>query len=301
LGEKSQIAYAMMNLANPLTILRDYKRAQALYEECLALHREMGNRRDQVFPLMNLGVLYYEIERPREALAYYEESLAISREVGETDWARALTWNNIGEAYLLLDEPARAIEVTEPNYHLFAREHDLFGAATCAFTLGRAHGRAGDEDTGRAHLEEAERLFRALGNPMMAARIRYFRATFALLTGHIAAARHDLARALGDLADQPRAGEYLWWLAERAGTLARSCGEAERAARLYGAGVSHRDVLPSPFEPIEREMRADDLAWLQTALDEAALAHALEEGRALSAAEVIETLTQALRDGKADG
>ena len=112
---RPQIAYAMMNLANPIIELHDYERAQTLYEDCLALHREIGNRRDQVFPLMNLGGLYYEMGRPREALAYYEESLAISREVGETDWARALTWNNVGEAYIILDEPARAIEVTEPN------------------------------------------------------------------------------------------------------------------------------------------------------------------------------------------
>src|SRR6185437_4984330 len=196
LGDKSQIAYAMMNLANPLTALHEYERARALYEECLALRSAAGNRGDQVIPLMNLGGLYYELGRPEEALAYYEQSLATSREVGETDWARALTWNNIGEAYLLLDAPTRAIEVTEPNYHLFAREHDLYGAATCAFTLGRAYGRASGEETGRAYLEEAERLFRALGNPMMAARIRYYCATFALLIGRIAAARHDLAQAL---------------------------------------------------------------------------------------------------------
>ena len=174
LGDKTQIASAMMNLANPIIALHDYERAQALLEDCLTLHREIGNRRDQVFPLMNLGGLYYEMGRPQEALAYYEESLAISHQVGETDWARALTWNNIGEAYIILDEPARAIEVTEPNYHLFTREHDVFGAATCAFTLGRAQWRAGDVEAARAYLDEAERLFRNLGNPAMAARILLF-------------------------------------------------------------------------------------------------------------------------------
>ena len=300
LGDKSQIAYAMMNLANPLTALRDYDRARTLYEECLALHREVGSRRDQVFPLMNLGGLYYDLGQPREALAYYEESLAISRAVGETDWARALTWNNIGEAYLLLDEPARACAVTEPNYQLFSREHDFYGAATCAFTLGRAYGRAGDQQTCRAYLDEAERLFYALGNPMMAARIRYFRASFALLAHDIAAARQDLARALADLADQPRADEYLWWLVERAGTLARFRGATERAARLYAAGVSHRDTLPGPLEPAERELRAADLAWLQAAFGEPALEQALAEGQALSrddaAAMLDETLGETLQE-----
>ena len=292
LGDRRQIAYAMMNLANPLTVLRDYASAQALYEGALALHREMGIRGDEIFTLMNLGGFYYELGRPREALAYYEESLAISREVGETDWARALTWNNVGEAYILLDEPARAIAVTEPNYHLFTREHDLFGAATCAFTLGRAHGRMGDEAAAGGYLEEAERLFRALGNPMMAARVRYFRASFALATRRIAVAQRDLAQALDDLAGQPRADEYLWWLIERAGTLARCYGEAEQTARFHAAGVSHRDALPAPLEPAERALRSSDLAWLQTALGEVALECALAEGRALARDEA----TAALRE-----
>src|SRR5262249_14525039 len=35
LGDKADIAWALNNLANPVTQLRDYERARALYEECL--------------------------------------------------------------------------------------------------------------------------------------------------------------------------------------------------------------------------------------------------------------------------
>lgn len=295
LGDKSQIAYAMMNLANPITALHDYARAQALYEEALALHREMGNRKDQVFPLMNLGGLYYEMGRPQEALAYYEQSIAISHEVGETDWARALTWNNIGEVYIALDEPLRAIEVTAPNYHLFTREHDVYGAATCAFTLGRAEWRAGNEETGRAYLDEAERLFRNLGNPAMAARILYFRASFALEARQVAEAQFELVQALDDLSDQMRANEYIWWLAERAGTLTRHCGEPAQAVRLYAAGVSHRSAIPAPLEPLEREMRARDLEWFQTLLGEAVISGAMAAGAIVSLEDIVVDLTRALQ------
>src|SRR6185437_11458184 len=44
LGDKTQIAYAMMNLANPIIALHDYERSQTLLEDCLVLHREIGNR-----------------------------------------------------------------------------------------------------------------------------------------------------------------------------------------------------------------------------------------------------------------
>jgi len=294
LDDKSQIASSMMNLANPITALHDYERAKTLFEGSLALHRELGNPKDQIFPLMNLGGLYYEMGRPQEALAYYEESLALSHEVGETDWARALTWNNVGESYLMLEEPTRAIDVTEQNYQLFSREHDVYGAATCAFTLGRAYWRAGDGETGRQYLDEAERMFRNLGNPAMAARILYFRATFALEANDVAAARRDLAQALGDLSGQVRASEYIWWLAERAGTLARARGEPEQAARLYAAGTSHRDAIRGPVEPVEREMRAHDLAWLQQTMDDATLACALGEGQTLALDEAVAALRETL-------
>jgi predicted ATPase len=294
IGDQTRIAYAMSNLANPLTVLRDYERASALYEECLTIHRAANFRRGLIYPLMNLGDLYNAMGRPREALAYFEESLAISREVGENDWARGLTWNNVGEAYILLDEPARAVAVVEPTYQVFVGEHDAFDAATCAFTLGRAQWRLGDTRAAYVYLVEAERLFRTLGNPIMAARIRYVRASLALDHGDIAAAQRDLAQALMDLTSQARASEYVWWLVERTGTLACRNGEAQQAARLYGAALSHRAATSGSIEPAERDMRARDLEWLRATLGEGALADRLAEGQRLAVDDVVAMVRQDL-------
>jgi tetratricopeptide (TPR) repeat protein len=256
--------------------------------------RETNNRRGMIFPLLNLGDLYLATGRPREALAYTEESLALSRQMGESDLARALTWNNVGEAYVALDEPARAVAVVEPNYQLFVCEHAAFGAATCAFTLGRAQWRLGDAEAARSYLDEAERLFRTLGNPIMAARIRYVRASLALDHGDIAAARRDLAQALADLTSQARASEYVWWLVERTGTLVCRNGEAEQAARLYGAALSHRAATSGSIEPAERDMRARDLEWLRATLGEGALADRLAEGQRLAVDDILAVVRQEL-------
>jgi predicted ATPase len=295
LGDKAYIAVAMMNLANPVTLLRDYDRALALYEECLALQRETNNRPGMVFPLLNLGGLHFEMGQPREALAYFELSLALSREVGESDYARGLTWNSVGEAYLVLDEPSRAIEVTEPNYQLFKRGHGTFFAATCAFTLGRAAWRLGDAEAARRYLDEAEHLFRDLGSLGTVARILYVRASLALDQGELETARRDLEQALADLAGQAREREYLWCLVERAGTLAWLRGEPELAARLYGAAIAHRDATPGPFEPAERAMRERDLDGLHTSLGEVTLATLMGEGEATTQEEARAAIRQAVR------
>jgi tetratricopeptide (TPR) repeat protein len=299
-GDKASIAGSMMNLANPLTALRDYGRAQALYEESLALYRAIDDRPGQVFPLLNLGGLYYDTGRPREALAYFEASLALSREVGESDYARGLTWNSVGDVYLVLDEPARAIAVVEPNYQLFTRERSTFFAATCVFTLGRAEWRLGKLEAASAHLEEAERLFRAMGSLITTVRVRYFRASLALANGDAAAARRDLERALNDLNDlvgQSREREYLWCVVERAGTLACQRGDPERAARLYAAAIAHRDTLPGPLEPSEREMRTRDLEHLRKSLGAAGFAAAVRAGRDMSLEQAAALAREALQTG----
>ncbi len=281
-GDKTQIAYAMMNLANPLVTLHEYERAIELLEACLVIHRETQNRPGMIFPLMNLGTLYYELGQPRQALTYYEESLALSHEAGESDWARGLTWDNVGEAYVVLDESARAIEITLDAYRVFQQAHDSFGAATCAFTLGRAEWRLGHADAACAYFDEAERLFRELGNQAIVGRIQYFRASVALAQGDVAAARRDLAHALDGLIAWTRAGEPDWRVVERVGTLALRQGELERAARLYSAAQVSREGTPGPADPAERDLRADDLERLRAALGTDELERALAAGRALS-------------------
>jgi predicted ATPase/transcriptional regulator with XRE-family HTH domain len=281
-GDSNQIAGALGNLANIVAPLHDYERARALYEECLTLYRETGERQGMVFPLFNLGNLYVDTGRPREALAYYEESLALSRAVGESEIARAATWNGLGEALIVLDEPLRAIEVTTPAYRCCVLERSDYWVANCAWTLGRAYWRLGDAAAARNYLDEAVDTFGALGAVVGSARVRYFRASLALAHGDVTSALGDLAQALAALVHRTDANEYLWWLVERVGTLACQRGALERAARLHGAATVHRDVAPRLLDPAERDLRQCDLDRLRAEIDEKTLATLFVEGEALT-------------------
>ncbi|HEY7778957.1 MAG TPA: tetratricopeptide repeat protein [Ktedonobacterales bacterium] len=297
-GDTTLIADAMMNLAVPTADLRDYERALVLYEECLALQRAANNRRGLVLPLLNLGSLHYQLDRPREALAHYQESLAASREVGQNEWARALAWNGVGEVRIVLDEPERAIEAVQDAHRQCIQEHDPFGTAICAFTLGRAEWRTGAVADAGAHLDDAERIFRELGNPVMGARVRYVRASLALDLGDAAAARRDLTQAIADLSAQPRPSDYVWWIIERVGTLVRQQGHMEDAARLCAAGITGRAAVPGPMEPDERELRVRDAAALCAALGAGPLAAAAAAGRALTLDGALALARQVLAAGE---
>ncbi|MGH2516571.1 MAG: ATP-binding protein, partial [Ktedonobacterales bacterium] len=297
IGDPVRIAWALNNLANPIAELYDYECAVALYEECLALQSRAGNRAGMVVPLLNLGGLRYQMGNSREALEYYQQSLDLSREVGESDLARALTWASMGEAYIVLDEPARALEVTEPSYHIYIGEHDTFGIATCTFTLGRALWRLGNFGAAHTYLDESEHLFRTLGNPVMAARILHVRACLAIEQDDIGVACGDLARALDDLTGQPHLDMSFWWLIERVGTVACRCGDLERAAHLCAAAMAHRDATPLPIEPAERALRTRDVEELSARLGESAWSETLALGQNASPDDAMTLARQVLGQG----
>jgi tetratricopeptide (TPR) repeat protein len=297
-GDKGQIAGAMMNLANPITQMRDFDRARALYEECIALHREINNPSGLVFAYLNLGDAYAAMGMPRTALEQYEQSLALSREVGESDFARGLTWNSIGEAYLLLDEPAHAIEVVESNYRLFVDEHAEYFAASCAFTLGRAYRRLGETERARNYLNTAEQIFRNLGTLNTVVRILGVRASVYLQMQDLAAARRDLTCALSDLSSLAREQEGAWPLVECGGALALLLHIPEQAARLYGASIAHRNSPSDLQEPAERDLREHDIETLRTNLGEAAHIRFIAEGQSLNKDEAINALRQVLSENE---
>jgi tetratricopeptide (TPR) repeat protein len=83
LGDRSGIASSLNNLGNAALNQRDYPAARALLEESLAIHRELGDRYGIATSLSNLGLVAYEQGDYPAARALYEESLATRRELGD--------------------------------------------------------------------------------------------------------------------------------------------------------------------------------------------------------------------------
>jgi tetratricopeptide (TPR) repeat protein len=63
----------------------DYRRAQRLYEESLALQRQLGGRFAVATVLGNLGAVALEQGEPARARAQFAESLALFHELGDKD------------------------------------------------------------------------------------------------------------------------------------------------------------------------------------------------------------------------
>ena len=71
------------------------KRRSSYFEEALAIHKEIGARKDIGEDLAEIGIVYSNLGQYEKALRYYEEALAIDKEVGDRNGV-GKSFGNIG-------------------------------------------------------------------------------------------------------------------------------------------------------------------------------------------------------------
>jgi hypothetical protein len=253
---------------------RDIQAAGRLFEQSLALARELGSRRDIA------RVLYYgarEHARGRRAAAAvaFEESLAISREIGHTRGiARALG----GLAFAHSPEDlARTRSMLEESLSLYRELGDCQAIGETLNHLGWVVDRLGDREGARTLREESLACAREAGD-MRGAHFASWRLGFSALDrGDTAAARRygeedvTAARQLGEHAILVDALLNASHFAQRAGDLAAARAYSEEAigiARETGAEAAAGSGL------YHLACATPDLATRRSLLEEACAAHA---------------------------
>ncbi|WP_309721132.1 tetratricopeptide repeat protein [Armatimonas sp.] len=143
--------------------LGDYPAARLLYEQSLAIAREVGDRESTARALGNLGlVAVYQGDYPA-ARVYQEESLAIRREMGDRGGiARALL--NLGMVPASQGDYPAARLLYEQSLAI-ARELGNQGVVTNALlNLGSLASFQGDYASARVYQEESLAIAREVGN-----------------------------------------------------------------------------------------------------------------------------------------
>lgn len=293
-GDAMKLAHALCNLGNPVKELRDYEHASALYEECMELCRAADDRPEMVTPLLNMGELKQKMGKLDEALALYEECIALSREVGETEYARALPFNNLGELYFLLDQPSEAYSILCESHRLYVEMRESYGAALSLRNLGRAEWRLGYTERAIARFDESAALCREMGDTIMLAHVLYHRASVWLATEQAVQATRDLAEAM-DLFEQEQELIAIWRVVERCGTIACARMDGDSAVRLYAAASAHRAIGSDTMDPFEADVRTRDLAHLRAALGEVSFQSAVSAGQQMSLSDAIALARRQLR------
>jgi non-specific serine/threonine protein kinase len=226
------------------------------------------------------GVVAFWQGNQGRAVVTLEEALVLFRDAGDGGGA-AFALNRLGTLALHAGDFARADARFTEAGALIRAVGDEDGIAALEGQLGYAALLRGDRDVAACHLEEALARYRRLGSKLGMGRVL-------IHLGRSLTERSQPGRALPllrEALDCDRETGNRWYLAEALEAVAAAAarlGEAERAARLWGAAAALRDVLGAPAPPPDRARVESEAAAARARLGDAAFAAALDAGRMLA-------------------
>jgi len=306
LGDKWGLALALHNLAETLDPLENYQprgedgsptplpelapaarndhTAQcALFEESLALFRELGDRRGQGMNLMALGYTFFCRGDRVAGQAMFEERLPIVRASDDVEGI-AGTLIHLGRDALAHDELERAAMLFEESLAICRDRHYEGVISAANILLAEVARRRSDYEQAIRRLSIGLAICQELGNRDYIASVRDGQGRVARSQGDRAAARSLHMEAL---AMRREAGHPIM-LAHSFHALALLAvvrdGQAERAARLFGAAQPYHVALYAYWaaSPIWRAEHESGVATVRAQLGEALSAKLWAEGEAMT-------------------
>jgi predicted ATPase/serine/threonine protein kinase/DNA-binding CsgD family transcriptional regulator len=255
--------------------------ASSLTEESLALFRGVGDRAGIAYALNNLAASIGDQGEYARAILLLEESLALFREVGDKE---AIAWVLIHLAYMLFlsqGDPAKVHSLLEEGLALCRELGSQEDTAWALGHLGEVVLKKGDAVKARSLLEESVALSGEIG---------YWYGTAKLLSllGRVEALERDYAAARTlyeeSLAIARVMGDRLntpFYLEGLADVVATQ-GDPVWAARLWGVAEALREEIRALMPPIYRADYERSVAAARTQLGEKSFAAAWAEGRSMT-------------------
>jgi predicted ATPase/DNA-binding CsgD family transcriptional regulator len=305
LGDKWGLAFALHTLANTLDPLvnyeprgeanapaplphlepaarNDHTAEHALFEESLALFRELGDRWAQASVLDSMGHTYFCWGKLEAARAIYNELIQIWREFG-VEGAVAYALIHLGRDALAQDELDQAAMYCEKSLSVLRDMEDDWGTGLVNMILAERARRLGDYERSARLLSGAMDYYQKLGNNQFVAAVLDFQGRMARSQGNHSAAHALHLQALvrrreaGHPIDLAHSFHALALLAERD-------GRTERAARLFGAAQPYHAAMYHFWvqAPIWRAEHERAVAAVCAQLGEASAAALIAEGEAMT-------------------
>jgi predicted ATPase/class 3 adenylate cyclase len=240
LGDSSTAAMALHGVGQIVELQGDYALARAHYQESLTLFRDLGNTEEIAWSLHHLGKLACEQGDNDRATALFQECLALFREVGHS-WGIALALRHLGYIAYIRGDLAQATAQYQEALALLQDLGDKANSAVMLADLSQIASQQGDHARATALMLESLKLDQDLGD----------------------------TEAMG------------WCVAELA-RLATTCFPPELAARFFGAAQALLAARGIQLGPSERADWERCVAAVQAQLDQAAFAAAWGAGRAMS-------------------
>ncbi|MGJ3251911.1 MAG: tetratricopeptide repeat protein [Elainellaceae cyanobacterium] len=163
IGDRRGEGNALGNLGLAYWSLGDYPQAIDLYEQQLVIAREIGDRRGEGNALGNLGITYDNLGDYQQAIDLYEQQLVIAREIGDRS-GEGTALGNLGIAYDNLGDYQQAIDFYEQQLVITRKIGDRQGEGAALGNLGSAYLSLGDYPQAIDFYEQVLVIFRKIGD-----------------------------------------------------------------------------------------------------------------------------------------
>jgi len=286
LGDRQGISSVLNSLGNVAIDQGDYPAAHSLYTESLEIKKDLGDRQGIAASFNNLAIVAYQQGDYARARALHEQSLQIKRKRGDR-WGIAISLGNLGEIAEKLGDFVHARALLEESLAMRRELGDRWGIALALSNLGTLAHRQGDiAQVGALH-EESLAIRRQLGDKVgMGASLIYL--------GNLARQQGDFARARAlldesiEIIRQVEARQGVADLLKAFADLAQAQGQFERAVRLWAAMETLRGAMNSPLPPQEKTEHEQRKEAVRSVLGEKAFAAAWVSSQAMSIEQAIE-------------
>jgi predicted ATPase/class 3 adenylate cyclase/DNA-binding XRE family transcriptional regulator len=269
------------------TIQDDFEQATALYEQSLALQRDLGDRQGIAACLNNLGNVAIDQGDYERAAILLEDSLALRREMDDP-WAIANCLNNLGRVADCQGNYTWAAQLYEESLTLLQAVGDTGGTARTLSNLASTMAKQGDYNRAVARYEQSLRLNESLDDTQGIARGLSNLAHAVRYLGDEARARALYARSLSL---HLRIGDKMGMatcLDGMAGLVVAP--RPEQAASLFGAAAALRATIGVALSPDEQAAVDRDLAGARGALAASTFAAAWFAGQSMSLEQAIDSV-----------
>ena len=229
------------------------------------------------------GLVAYIARDHAAAEAIWRAALDATR----TDWCRAMLLDDLGNVYMRLDQPERALAVFQEERAIAARSGDRISRFYALTNLGIVLGRLDDPAQARAYAAEAVALARQMDSARLIAYALRNQARLALAGGDAPTA-HRLLREATALAWEIRNRDLTLSALEQLALAAERLRPDARAVMLFAAVAAAREAFRLPPHPADEAATAAARARLAAALPPAVFGRAWDEGQRLDWVEVVE-------------
>ena len=134
-----------------------------MYEQSLAIKRALGDRHGEGQTLTNMGGVYQAQGRWAEALDMYEQSLAICQELGDRH-GEGQTLNNMGVVYRVQGRWAEALDMYEQSLAICRALGDRHGEGQTLNNMGDTYTKMGRWQEAKACFDQSLPIRRELGD-----------------------------------------------------------------------------------------------------------------------------------------